>query len=192
MLPFVVLAGLSAQASDALPYGVPDGTRTFSYEQRDLLTWINAIRVEPTAWDDFLYWASYDSCSSTSFTAAELAPKPPLSHDIALAIEAGISGSGGSGDGFERLSTSLYDTGFSTTFNGWACDPIARSLILDGEYQEAGTSYDNASFTVLLADSDGFDTKSPVVNASQMVDFSRADGNPWYFVAPVKESTGGC
>jgi len=192
MLSLVVLTGLSAQASDALPYGVPDGTSTFSYEQRDLLTWINAIRVEPTAWDDFLYWASYDSCSSTSFSAAELAPKPPLSHDIALEIAAGTSGSGGSGDGFERLSTSLYDTGFSTTFNGWACDPIARSLILDGEYQEAGTSYANASFTVLLADSNGFDTKSPVVNASQMIDFSRADGNPWYFVAPVKESTGGC
>jgi hypothetical protein len=192
MLSFVVLAGLSAQASDSLPYGVPDGTRTFTYEQRDLLTWINAIRVEPTAWDDFLYWASYESCSSSTFSAAELAPKAPLSHDVALAIAAATSGSGGSGQGYERLSTALYDTGFSTTFNGWACDPIARSLILDGAFEEAGTSFSNASYTVLLAESDGLDSRSPVVNASQMVDFSRADGNPWYFVAPVKESTGGC
>ena len=190
MLPLVVLAGLSARASDALPYGVPDGTHTFSYEQRDLLTWINAIRVEPNAWDDFLYWASYDSCSSASFTAAELEPKKPLSHDISLEIEAGTAG--GSGDGVERLSAAQYETGFSTTFNGWACDPNARSLILDGAYEEAGTAFDNVSFTVLLAESDGFDTKSPVVNASQMIDFSRADGNPWYFVAPQKESTGGC
>jgi len=192
MLPLALLAGLSAQASDAVPYGVPDGTRTFSYEQRDLLTWINAIRVEPTAWDDFLYWASYESCSSSSFSAAELAPKTPLSHDIALEIEAGTSGSGGSGDGYERLSSPLYDTGFSTTFNGWACDPIARSLILDGAYEEAGTAFSNPSFTILLAESDGLDTKSPVVNASQMIDFSRANGNPWYFVAPVEESSGGC
>jgi hypothetical protein len=192
MLSFVVLAGLSAQASEALPYGVPDGTRTFSYEQRDLLTWINAIRVEPTAWDDFLYWASYESCSSAGFSAAERAPKPPLSHDVALAIEAGTSASGGSSSGFARLSTALYDTGFSTTFNGWACDPIARSIILDDSFEEAGTSYSNASFTVLLAESDGLDSRSPVVNASQMIDFSRANGNPWYFVAPVKESTGGC
>jgi hypothetical protein len=192
MLPIALLTGLSAQAADALPYGVPDGTSTFSYEQRDLLTWINAIRVEPTAWDDFLYWASYQSCSSSSFSTAELEPKAPLSHDVALEIEAGTSGSGGSGDGYQRLSTALYDTGFSTTFNGWACDPIARSLILDGAYAEAGTSYSNASFTVLLAESDGLDTKSPVVNASQMIDFSRANGNPWYFVAPVEASSGGC
>ena len=192
MVPIALLAGLSAQASDALPYGVPDGTRTFSYEQRDLLTWINAIRVEPTAWDDFLFWASYDSCSSSSFSAEELAPKPPLSHDVALAIEAGIPGSGGSGDGYQRLSSTLYDTGFSTTFNGWVCDPIARSLILDGANEEAGTSYSDPAFTLLLAESDGFDTTSPVVNASQMIDFSRANGNPWYFVAPVKASSGGC
>ena len=192
MLPLVVLAGLNAQASDALPYGVPDGTRTFSYEQRDLLTWINAIRVEPNAWDDFLYWASYQSCSSASFTADELVPKAPLSHDIALEIDAGGSGAAGSGDGYARLSA-VYNTGFSAMFNGWACDPIARALILDGTYQEAGTAYNNAAFTVELAESDGFDTnKSPVVNASQMIDFSRADGNPWYFVAPMKESTGGC
>src|SRR4029434_8942735 len=107
MLPLVFLAGLSARASDALPYGVPDGTRTFSYEQRDLLTWINAIRVEPTAWDDFLYWAASGSCSAPSFSAAELAPKAPLSHDLALEIEAGAAGIGGSGDGYQRLSSTL-------------------------------------------------------------------------------------
>jgi hypothetical protein len=121
----------------------PTGRTRFSYEQRDLLTWINAIRVEPNAWDDFLYWASYDSCSSASFTAAELAPKKPLSHDIALEIEAGTAGPGGSDDGVERLSAAQYETGFSTTFNGWACDPNARSLILDGAYEEAGTGFDN-------------------------------------------------
>ena len=103
-----------------------------------------------------------------------------------------MAGSGGSGDGYERLSTALYDTGFSTTFNGWACDPIARSVILDGAYDEAGTSFSNASYTVLLAESDGFDSTSPVLNASQLIDFSRANGNPWYFVAPVEASSGGC
>ena len=192
MLPVALLAGLSAQASDALPYGVPDGTRTFSYEQRDLLTWINAIRVEPTAWDDFLFWAASGACSSSSFSAVELAPKAPLSHDIALEIEAGTAGIGGSGDGYQRLSSALYDTGFSTTFNEWVCDPVARSLILDGAYEEAGTGYSEPAYTVVLAESDGFDSKSPVVNASQMIDFSRANGNPWYFVAPVKASSGGC
>jgi hypothetical protein len=189
MLPIALLAAVNAQAA---PYGVPDGTRTFTYEQRDLLTWVNAIRVDPTAWDDFLYWASFESCSSASFSPYEQAPKPPLSHDVALALEAATPGSGANGDGYERLSTAIYDTGFSATFNGWVCDPIARSILLDDAYEEAGTAYTNEAYTVLMAESDGLDTTSPVVNASQLIDFSRANGNPWYFVAPISESTGGC
>ena len=191
MLLIALLAPASAE-SDGLPYGVPDGNRTFTFEQRDLLTWINAIRVEPTAWDDFLYWAAFDSCSSGGFSSAELVPKAPLPHDVSLALDAGTSVSGGVGEGYARLSTSLYDTGFSATFNGWACDPAARAILLDAEYEEAGTAFASPTYTLLVASSDGEDAPSPVVNASQMIDFSRANGNPWYFVAPIDESSGGC
>ena len=191
MLLIALLRAASA-ASDGLPYGVPDGTGTFTFEQRDLLTWVNAIRVDPTGWDDFLYWADFASCSSASFSSSELAPKAPLSHDTSLALEAATSASGGVGDGFARLATALYDTGFSATFNAWACDPLARSILLDGDYEEAGTAFVTPTYTLLIAESDGQATPSPVVNASQMIDFSRANGNPWYFVAPVEESKGGC
>jgi hypothetical protein len=192
MLLIPLLAVASAE-SDALPYGVPDGTRTFTYEQRDLLTWVNALRVEPTGWDDFLYWASYDSCSSASFSSAEVAPKAPLPHDVSLALEAAGSASSGIGDGVARLSTALYDTGFSTTFNGWACDPGARAIVLGDAYEEAGTAFGGQAYTLVVADADeGSITPSPVVNASHLVDFSRANGNPWYFVAPVELSSGGC
>lgn len=191
MLLTALLAAASAE-SDALPYGVPDGTRTFTYEQRDLLTWVNAIRVEPTAWDDFLYWAAAGPCSSASFSSAELAPKAPLPHDVSLALDAGASGSGGVGDGYARLATALYDTGFSVTFNGWVCEPSTRAILLDDAYEEAGTAFASPTYTLLLASSDGEDAPSPVVNASQMIDFSRANGNPWYFVAPADLSSGGC
>ena len=192
MLLTALLAAASAE-SDALPYGVPDGTRTFTYEQRDLLTWVNAIRVEPTAWDDFLYWAAFDSCSSAGFSSAELVPKAPLPHDVSLALDAGTAGSGGVGDDSARLAIALYDTGFSVTFNGWVCEPFARAILLDDAYEEAGTAFANPTYTLLVAESDGEDTPSPVVNASHMIDFSRANGNPWYFVAPIDQSaSGGC
>ncbi len=200
MLPYALLAAVSAQAaSDAHPYGVPDGTRTFSYEQRDLLTWVNAVRVEPTAWDDFLYWASFNSCSSASFTADELAPKAPLSHDLALeamAMDYSTAFDNGDtpaeGSGYEQLLATAYDTGFSTTFNGWVCNPAARAIVLGSGFDEAGTGVSSSYYTLAMAESDGLDTDSPVVNGSHMIDFSRANGNPWYFVAPSKGSSGGC
>jgi hypothetical protein len=191
---------MSARAeSGALPYGVPDGDTTFTYEQRDLLTWVNAARVDPAGWDDFIYWASPVRCSSTDFTSAELAPKPPLSHDVALEKAAmDYSRTVDNGDtpdpagDYERLFASLYDTGFSTTFNGWVCDTVARAVLMDAAHAEAGAGASSNFYTLAVAESDGFDTDSPVVNASQMIDFSRANGNPWYFVAPAPGSTGGC
>jgi hypothetical protein len=214
MFTLTLLASMTAQASEGLPYGVPADSGEFSYEQRDLLTWLNAVRVAPTQWDDFLFWAHVGDCTSADFTADELSTKGPLAHNLALARVAGdhaydSAQQGGtshdSSDGtsmddrvggvydgdFAELLGVGYSTGFGMVLNQWVCNPETRAQIMGSMYNEAGVGEHN-SFWVVDLGADQPQIDNPVLNGSHLVDLDGTDGNPWHFVATVEGGSGGC
>ena len=137
-------------------YGDAEGGRPTPLE-REVMSWVNAMRMAPTAFDGAL---SVKGCSSRDFRPEERKPTHPLrlNHDLALAsarhaIDLSENdfvshvGSDGSSP-FDRMDRVDYKDGFrgenvaAGMFSGfdivtaWACSPGHRENLLSPDFSE--------------------------------------------------------
>ena len=137
-------------------YGDAEGGRP-TPQEREVMSWVNALRMAPTAFDGAL---SVKGCSSRDFRPDERKPVPPLrlNHDLALASArhaldlsendfVSHVGSDGSSP-FDRMDRVDYKDGFrgenvaAGMFSGfdvvtaWACSPGHRENLLSPDFSE--------------------------------------------------------
>jgi hypothetical protein len=144
-------------------YGDIDEEGYPSWSERDVHLWTNAVRVDPTAFDDDYANASGGGCTSADFDADQLEPRSLLAYSREL-NQAGRYHSQDmldknyfshtSADGtsfFDRVSQWYeesgfvgeniamgYVDGFDVVMHGWMCSEGHRANILLQDYRELG------------------------------------------------------
>lgn len=164
------LSTLALLATVSAPYGVPvDGFP--SEEERVLLLWTNAVRVDPEAFEDE-YQSGYEPCSFDDFEASEQEPKDPMYIDLDLTEVARVHSTDMLENGcFQHESCDGTDTWariaeyYDDTSNlgeniamgtddphyavtgMWMCSSGHRANIMTGDYNEMGPGIDGTYLT---------------------------------------------
>jgi hypothetical protein len=164
------LSTLALIATVSAPYGVPvDGYP--SYEERVLLLWTNAVRVDPEAFEDE-YESGDEPCSFDDFEASEQEAKDPMYIDLDLTEVARVHSTDMAENGcFQHESCDGTDTWTriaeyydDTTNLGeniamgtddpyyavtgmWMCSSGHRANIMNGDYNEMGPGIDGIYLT---------------------------------------------
>ncbi len=136
-----------------------------NWEQREMHTVTNLVRVDPMAWG-----ADYD-CSTNEFTSSERQPKPPFYHHGGLTEIAQLHSEDQarwgnmaheSGDGTEfgertwpyyegnTIGENVawnYDDNWQVVIEGWMCSAGHRENIMATDFEHMGTGLENKYYT---------------------------------------------
>ncbi len=154
----------SALVIAATGYGeISDGQPT--WEQRELHTYTNLVRVEPEAWE-----AEYD-CRMSDFTLGERTPAPTLyyhdglttiaqQHTEDMATTGELTHDSSDGTDFSARVWPWYEgntigenvawgyrDNWSALFEGWMCSDGHRVNIMHADFEHMGTGVDDQYYT---------------------------------------------